>query len=286
MTAARALKRTGSRRRIGPAGTCARTILGLACLVIVAGHQLSGFRLAPLALGIAGFPAVLLGWQWLRGRRAPAPMRWTGPLAHVLNVAVFLLLFATPWYAPALWGTSDAALLFYGASMLLAALRGYAGCEVLAISNWLLRSDDQAGCLLFSPLDEQERRRSAPLALWARHDEPEILVALPGCRHVRNHRPGRLEAGCRGGPLAGDVVPANAELDLVGVPFLQQPARGQPGRAGGISVALVLWRHSVDKLHHPVAPVAEADLAGQPRMACLHDDQRRAVEAGQVPPPS
>jgi hypothetical protein len=35
--------------------------------------------------------------------------------------------------------TSDAALIFYGASMLLAALRGYAGCEVLAVSNWRLR---------------------------------------------------------------------------------------------------------------------------------------------------
>jgi hypothetical protein len=43
--------------------------------------------------------------------------------------------------------------------MLLAALRGYAGCEVLAISNWLLRRDDQVGCLVLSPIDELERRR-------------------------------------------------------------------------------------------------------------------------------
>jgi hypothetical protein len=54
--------------------------------------------------------------------------------------------------------TSDAALLFYGASMLLAAARGYAGCEVLAVSNWLLRRDDQVGCLVFSPIDGLERR--------------------------------------------------------------------------------------------------------------------------------
>ena len=56
--------------------------------------------------------------------------------------------------------TSDAALLFYGASMLLAALRGYAGCEVLAVSNWLLGRDDQVGCLLFWPIDHAERRRA------------------------------------------------------------------------------------------------------------------------------
>jgi hypothetical protein len=37
--------------------------------------------------------------------------------------------------------------------MLVAALRGYGGCESLAISNWLLKRDDQLGCLLFSPID-------------------------------------------------------------------------------------------------------------------------------------
>jgi hypothetical protein len=37
--------------------------------------------------------------------------------------------------------------------MLLAALRSCAGCEVLAISNWLLRGDDQAGCVVFAPVD-------------------------------------------------------------------------------------------------------------------------------------
>ncbi len=46
--------------------------------------------------------------------------------------------------------------MFYGASMLLAAARGYAGCEVLAISNWLLRRDDQVGCVVFWPIDQLE----------------------------------------------------------------------------------------------------------------------------------
>jgi hypothetical protein len=55
--------------------------------------------------------------------------------------------------------TSDATLIFYGASMLLAAARGYGGCEVLAVSNWVLRRDDQVGCLVFSPLDYMGRQR-------------------------------------------------------------------------------------------------------------------------------
>jgi hypothetical protein len=76
-------------------------------------------------------------------------------------VAVFVMLYP-------LEPTSDAALLFYGASMWLAAGRGYAGCEVLAVSNWLLRRDDQVGCAVFSSIDQLERhrttRRAQPVA--------------------------------------------------------------------------------------------------------------------------
>jgi hypothetical protein len=46
-------------------------------------------------------------------------------------------------------------------SMLLAAPRSYAGCEVLAVPNWLLRRDDQVGCVLFAPVDALERRRAS-----------------------------------------------------------------------------------------------------------------------------
>jgi hypothetical protein len=47
-------------------------------------------------------------------------------------------------------------LIFYGASMLLAAARGYAGCEVLAIQNWVTRRDDRMACPVFSPIDAAE----------------------------------------------------------------------------------------------------------------------------------
>jgi hypothetical protein len=92
------------------------------------------------------------------GRQGRPRVVATGPVGHALNMAVFLALYLTPWYAPALRFTSDAALLFYGSSMLVAALRGYGGCEVLAVSNWLLRRDDQAGCMVFWPVDQLERR--------------------------------------------------------------------------------------------------------------------------------
>jgi hypothetical protein len=70
--------------------------------------------------------------------------------------------------------TSDATLIFYGASMLLAALRGYASCEVLAVSNWLLRRDDQVGCAVFWPIDYGDA--AEPVALFARRSGTASLL--------------------------------------------------------------------------------------------------------------
>ena len=150
-------------RRIGPVGTTARVILGLVLLgSVVRGHVAGDFVPSPWVLGLVGFPAVLLSWQWLRARRTRARLSATGPVGHTVNIAVFLALYLTPSYAPPLEFTSDAALLFYGASMLLAAVRGYAGCEVLALSNWLLRRDDQVGCVVFFPVDAVEQQLHKP----------------------------------------------------------------------------------------------------------------------------
>jgi hypothetical protein len=147
-------------RRIGGVGTAARLLVGLVLLGSVLQGELAGpFRPAAWLLGLVGFPAVLLAWQWWRARRGRSRLRATGPLGHGLNIAVFLALYLTPWYAPSLRFTSDAALLFYGTSMLLAALRGDGGCEVLAVSSWLLGRDDQVGCVVFSPIDQLEHYR-------------------------------------------------------------------------------------------------------------------------------
>jgi hypothetical protein len=149
------------RRAIGAAGTTARVLVGLGLLGSVAwGHLRDGFYPAPWQLGLVGFPAALLAWQWLRARRVPASLRATGPVGYLLNLAVFLALYLTPWYVPALKATSDAALLFYGASMLLVALRGDAGCEVLALPSVLLGRDDQVGCPAFAPIDQLEHYRA------------------------------------------------------------------------------------------------------------------------------
>jgi hypothetical protein len=154
-------------RQIGAIGTAVRVVLGSLLVlfgvldgqvIVINGQLRSHFQLLPFLLGVIVFPAVLLGLQWLRIRFAPAPLQATGPVATVLNILIFLALVSTPLYLPQLSFLGFAAFVFYGASMLVAAVRGYAGCEVLAASNWILGRDDQVGCLVLSPIDGAERQ--------------------------------------------------------------------------------------------------------------------------------
>ena len=77
----------------------------------------------------------------LRGPDA-SPLRLVGPGGFVLNILIWVAAFNL-----ALVPT----LLFGGAAQLLAAARGYAGCELFAISNLLRRRDHQIACPVHSP---------------------------------------------------------------------------------------------------------------------------------------
>jgi hypothetical protein len=149
---------TRPHRDIGPIGTVARVILGsLLFGSVFYGHSMKGpFRPLPWIIGLIIFPAIFITWQYLRARRNPAKLEANGPIATIINVVIFFAFYFTYIYAPSIDFLSDAVLVFYGLSMLLAALRGYAGCEALAISNWLLKRDDQLGCLVFGPVDYTE----------------------------------------------------------------------------------------------------------------------------------
>jgi hypothetical protein len=150
---------TTGEREIRVAGTIARLIVGAIFVGSVIPGHMRAFHPLPWILGLVVFPGLALGSQWLRVRYTSSRLQATGPVAQLLNIAVFFALYLTFLYAPSWTFTSDAALLFYGTSMLLAAARGYAGCEVLTISNWVLGRNDQIGCLLFGPLDAIEARR-------------------------------------------------------------------------------------------------------------------------------
>jgi hypothetical protein len=147
-------------RAIGPAGTAARILLGGYMVGSVIEVEIrDGFTPMLWALGVIAFPGILLAGQWGWARRGGRQLHATGPIAHVITLGAFMALTLIPEYNRTIDVTGDAAVIFLGTSMLLAAARGYAGCEVLAISNWLLRRDDQVGCIVFAPVDLVESRR-------------------------------------------------------------------------------------------------------------------------------
>ncbi len=143
-----AVRITGKQRRaMGPIGAAAR--IGLALFVGFAFYQVwsaGELQWHTPVLGLAVLPGmiVLVAMTWQRIRHSPIP--GNGPLGTVINHAIIFGLVAVPF-------TSLAAGLFYGASALLAVVRDYKGCEVVAISNTLLRRHDEVGCFLFTPAD-------------------------------------------------------------------------------------------------------------------------------------
>lgn len=132
-------------RAIGPIGTTARLLIGVFLLGPYLALWVSPGPL-DVAAGLLLFPAAFIVAQ--AGHRASVGERLdaTGPWAMTANVALALLLFSIETTRPA-------TAVFIGASLLVAAYRGYAGCEATAISNLILRRDDQIGCVMLAPFD-------------------------------------------------------------------------------------------------------------------------------------
>ena len=135
------------KRAIGIVGTIARATVGLGLILYIAGD----LELYQVLLGLVVFPAMFILWQRLRLRRTQEPLRATGLADLVVSIVAITILIVIPF-------TSNATVLFFAASMLVAAIRGYAGCQVTAITNWLLKRNDQVGCIVFSPIDALEKR--------------------------------------------------------------------------------------------------------------------------------
>jgi hypothetical protein len=131
---------SSSTRQIGGAGTAARAVVGVGLLT---GAVVIGVSRLDALVGVVAIPMVVTLALATRRPSAP-PLRATGPGGHCLNcvsaTALFVLL-------------PVGAMLFYGASMLLASVAGNAGCELTVVSNVLRRRDDRVGCPLFTPID-------------------------------------------------------------------------------------------------------------------------------------
>jgi hypothetical protein len=134
-------------RAIGPAGIAARVAVGITLIALAliwrTPHWLD------FVLGLVVLPGVAIGLLAWRARHNPATLNATGSAGHLANAIVFAPLFILP-------ATAGGAMLFYGSSMLVAAVRRSGGCEVTVIANTALRRDDQVGCILFAPVDLTE----------------------------------------------------------------------------------------------------------------------------------
>jgi len=143
---------TKSVRRIGSWGTASRLILGGLFIYWALGYSVGywafgdGVGWDDAILGLVVFPAAVS--LVLALRRADArPLRLVGPGGHALNILIWVVA----------WNLAPVpTLVFGGVTQILAATRGYAGCELFAISNWLRQRDDQIGCPVHSLVDALE----------------------------------------------------------------------------------------------------------------------------------
>jgi hypothetical protein len=130
------------KRRIGPGGTIARVVVGIGLLL----HSGNGASWWDVLVGLVAIPGAIVLVLSLRRRSAP-PLRLYGPEGHLLNCGIAVGLAIT---------LGPPAGIFYGTSMLVAAARGYAGCELLALANAVTRRNDEIACPIFAPVDALE----------------------------------------------------------------------------------------------------------------------------------
>ena len=144
----------GEGRAIGPIGTAASIVTGL-CLFSLTGWAAARgeLQIYEVLLGLVGLPIIVMlvvvASQRVLG--TTAYLSATGRIGTLTNLGMIVALFALPW-------TTEIAYIFYGVPMFLAAWRGYPGCELLAISNLVLRRGDELGCPWFYPVDALEER--------------------------------------------------------------------------------------------------------------------------------
>jgi hypothetical protein len=101
--------------------------------------------------GLVVLPALATLLVALRGSSAPSLRLGHGP-ACIVTAGVVLLAQLFP----------VAVLTWIGSTLLLLAVLGRGGCEVLAAPNLLLRRRDYLVCLPFSAVDDWESQRTRP----------------------------------------------------------------------------------------------------------------------------
>jgi hypothetical protein len=161
-----------STRHIGTAGTTSRIAVGvlLVGIAVAVDYPVGGISWWDVAAVLLALPLVAVGAavvlnaayrlrpELARRARSPWSAAQSAAAVGVIVVVVALgtvLTFLTPVDRISLW-------LFFGLSMVVAGVRGYDGCEILAIPNTILRRTDAIWCPLYTPIDTTEQTAQPP----------------------------------------------------------------------------------------------------------------------------
>jgi hypothetical protein len=163
VTAGRRLVR--DRREIGPIGAVSRIAGGLIAIALPIG--IGGFTWWDAAAALVALPLAATGAAALiiatYQRRAPGALGRRRAICSGPACWLIAIMIGTAAGIDALTPASGevALLIWLGVSMLIAAARGYGGCEVLGVPNMITGRRFQIGCILYTPIDRMEASRRA-----------------------------------------------------------------------------------------------------------------------------
>jgi len=146
----------------GPIGRVFRIVVGVLVLGSMTGFYLNGSGQFVLRSAAAGAGLIVI-YVLLHRLVAARPGSVGGWLGSVVAVIPFVLVYVLGISGGPIFGAGEGqlgALTFLGVSLVLAGLRGDSGCEVMAVPNALSRKDSYLVCLVFSPIDRFEQRKS------------------------------------------------------------------------------------------------------------------------------
>src|SRR5260370_2086643 len=113
---------TRPHRDIGPIATTARLVVGLLLVGLILYGQLSSGHLSPAtwALGLIGFPALVLAWHYWRIYRSPPRFSDTSVLSFLLRIGLPVARYFHWRFLCPVWFTTAPTIRFFGSSPLFA----------------------------------------------------------------------------------------------------------------------------------------------------------------------
>ncbi len=129
-----------------------RLLVGIGMLYSVYPYVLNGSNayLTATALTIAGLVVFYTALHFAVAKYLPGINKWLGAVLAVIPVAL-VYLFVEP-------AGGLGSVIFIGASLIVVAVRGDGGCEVMAFPSLVVGKFTHLVCIAFSPIDWLEEK--------------------------------------------------------------------------------------------------------------------------------